>query len=727
MGPRAFRFESECPRGPESGNLPGSHSPAALREKASAAVGSPASRPARSTRGGAFDWGASDAVIAFLFLLVGAAPPVADTSATVVPVPGIVVEGERPIANARARMPTAFVTELPARRPGRAIESISDVLAEAAGVRVVQYGGLGAFSTVSLRGASPGQVSVFLDGAPLTSAAHGVVSLADLPATAIERVEVYRGLAPLGLGVATPGGAVNLITASAPELREARLARGSFGTWEGRASAGAVRGALSGTVHAGYQGSNGDFRFFDDNGTPFNAADDDTSTRVNNRFDAATLLATVAWRPSPAVRVRVREDLFHKAQGLPGLGAAPAIHPRLAFDRSLSQLDATLDAGGWRPALEWRGSLQRARSRFRDSDAQLGLGTHATDDRFAGEEGALSARWARLRAGFSLEVTGAWRGERARIRDAADGAADPPASRRRGHGAAASLQWRPLAERIVVHVARRWDRIEDALRWNGTAGIAQASDVAREVAVPQAGAGVALPFGLGARANWTRAERVPDFLELFGNQGSVMGNATLRPERAENWDAGASWSMRRGALRAEAEWAHFESRAEDLIVYERSSPSSVRARNVSRASVRGEELSLRASGALGLAATAAFTWQSALDEGPVSFWHGKRLPQRPGRQASVRLDGHWGRVHAGADVQYIGDNVLDPYNRYRVASRTLVGASLGWSAPGERFRLVLEGRNLGDRQVSDVAGFPLPGRALFAALDVRIAPADHAR
>jgi iron complex outermembrane receptor protein len=206
-----------------------------------------------------------------------------------------------------------------------------------------------------------------------------------------------------------------------------------------------------------------------------------------------------------------------------------------------------------------------------------------------------------------------------------------------------------------------------------------------------------------------------------------MGNATLRPERAENWDAGASWSTRRGALRAEAEWAHFESRAEDLIVYERSSPSSVRARNVSRASVRGEELSLRASGALGLAATAAFTWQSALDEGPVPFWHGKRLPQRPGRQASVRLDGHWGGVHAGADIQYIGDNVLDPYNRYRVASRTLVGASLGWSAPGERFRLVLEGRNLGDRQVSDVAGFPLPGRALFAALDVRIAPADHAR
>ena len=64
---------------------------------------------------------------------------------------------------------------------GRALETMSDVLAEAAGVRVLQYGGLGAFSTVSLRGAPAGQVAVYLDGAPLTSAAHGVVNLADLP------------------------------------------------------------------------------------------------------------------------------------------------------------------------------------------------------------------------------------------------------------------------------------------------------------------------------------------------------------------------------------------------------------------------------------------------------------------------------------------------------------------------------------------------------------------
>src|SRR6266487_2610123 len=148
--------------------------------------------------------------------------------------------------------------------------ALTEVLGEAAGVHVDQYGGLGAFSTVSLRGAAAGQVTIYLDGVPLTSAAHGEVNLADLPITAVERVEIYRGLAPLALGAATPGGAVNLVTtpvAGTPGVRELRVARGSFGTWEARGTAGARRGALAAMLHAGYQGSAGDFRYFDDNGT----------------------------------------------------------------------------------------------------------------------------------------------------------------------------------------------------------------------------------------------------------------------------------------------------------------------------------------------------------------------------------------------------------------------------------------------------------------------------
>jgi len=95
--------------------------------------------------------------------------------------PPIEVRRERARLDARRRLPTASVTDLRSGEANRALESLSELLAASAGVRVTQYGGLGAFSTLSLRGAPPGQVSVFLDGVPLTSAAHGVVNLADLP------------------------------------------------------------------------------------------------------------------------------------------------------------------------------------------------------------------------------------------------------------------------------------------------------------------------------------------------------------------------------------------------------------------------------------------------------------------------------------------------------------------------------------------------------------------
>src|SRR5262245_15325531 len=108
-----------------------------------------------------------------------------DTLGSVIELPEVRVDRERVLSAARRRQPTAFVTDLTAGRASRAIESLSEILAEAAGVHIQQYGGLGAFSTVSIRGAPAGQVSVFLDGVPLTSAAHGVVNLSDLPATAI--------------------------------------------------------------------------------------------------------------------------------------------------------------------------------------------------------------------------------------------------------------------------------------------------------------------------------------------------------------------------------------------------------------------------------------------------------------------------------------------------------------------------------------------------------------
>jgi outer membrane cobalamin receptor len=631
------------------------------------------------------------------------------------------IERERVLSEARRLLPTAFVTDLRSNTSNRALESVSELLSQAVGVHVTQYGGLGSFSTVSLRGAAPGQVTIFLDGVPLTSAAQGVVSLGDLPATAIERVEIFRGLGPLSLGVASPGGAINLVTVSSPGLREIHVARGSFDTWEGSGSAGFERGPLGLLVHAGYQGSAGDYLYMDGNATDYNAGDDSIKTRWNNRFDSWSALGSLTWQPRRDLRLRVREEFFHKAQGLPGLGADPALSTRLSLLRALSLLEVVRDGAGLAPRATLRLSADHERSRFRDTRladrGELGTGRHDTDERTGAERLALSFAWARPAPWLAFECAGSLGRERSDARDAASGLPDPPPSRRLARGAMMGFQLTTPDGRLVLHAARRWDRIEDHLRSLLVGGALSSSDVARVLDSPQLGARLDLGRGLEVRANWARANRAPGFVELFGDQGSVTGNPALRPESAENRDAGAAWRGRLGVGEAALEWARFRSDARDLVVFVKNSASSMKAQNFSRARIRGEEWSARLELPWQLLVTAAWSWQSAINQGPLpEFWVGKRLPGRPSRLSRVRLEwreaGHLG-LRAGAELEVIGDNLLDPYNLQRVAERRLAGASLSIAPFPAALRLTLECKNLLDDRAVDVGGFPLPGRSVF--------------
>jgi iron complex outermembrane receptor protein len=537
-------------------------------------------------------------------------------------------------------------------------------------------------------------------------------------------------MSPLALGSAAPGGAINLVTLSATSASEARTALGSWDTMEARASVSGVRGTLASLLHFGYQGSRGDFVYADDNGTPFNALDDSLSRRLNNRFDSASGLASVTWRPSAGVRIGAREDLFQKIQGVPGLGQVPALHPRLAFLRSLTQLDGSWDGARVRPTVSVRGSFQHERTQFRDTNAELGLGRHDTNDHVNGGGAALELVWRTLPLGFTVRGLGELREDHARLADGADGLPDPGESRRVTRGASAGLEWRPVGDDVVLMLAQRWDRLTDRVHTNGLGSLAQNYEITRELQSPQIGFAVHGPLGLEVRANSAQSTRAPDFLELFGNQGSVLGNPALQPEHVTSWDTGVVWELPTGTqARTSVEWAHFESYAQDLVLYVKNSPSSVRAQNIARATIAGDELSVRTSGPFGLSASGAFTWQTAIDHGPVPFWSGKRLPQRPAQAGNARVEWRANRFMLGGIrvsdvslagmVDMLGDNYLDRYNRQRVGSRTITDASVSFAPFIRALRFTVEGKNLGDRRVYDVAGFPLPGRSWFVACEWR--------
>ena len=678
-------------------------------------------------------------MIVFLLLLLAAVPAAADPrspdppgrdslpSRPVLTVPEVVVTRDR-VDDAARRTPTAAVASRSLVAPAGAGPTLPEALGSIAGLHVTDYGGLGAFSTVSMRGLPSNHVAVLIDGVPLGTATGGSFNLAALPASAIERVEAWRGESPLLLGVSAPAGAINLVTLAAPHVQELKLSRASWQTWDGRGALGAEKGPFAVQLLGDGFTTRGNFVYHDRNGTDLDASDDGDSTRLNDRRDVWTALGSVRWRAGGGWSARAAWLDLHRALGLPGNGAVTAANARLVEEWSRPMLEVLHAASGRLPAARVTAASETHHLRFTDTNGKLTGSPFSTDDRLRGESVALAIErparpwWIVPQAQVSL------RRDRAFLRNALSGFPAPPESRRWTRGATLDLEVRPLTDRVLLHVAKRWERYEDHLRASGFGTTIVATNRTRELVTPQAGARVTLGFGFTARANWSEADRAPDFLELFGNAGAVQGNPALLPEHVIARDLGAGWAGRIGPARLELEGWRFSNEATDLILLVRNSQSTLKATNVSRMEDRGEELSAALSLPGGVRVGGAGTWQAARDRGVVTAWRGRKIPLRPDRE--LHLDAGITRAvwALAASVHDIDPDYTDRRNQTLVPRRTLLGLSASVTPPRSPVRYSLDLRNLTDQRADDLGGTPLPGRMVDVTLEWRLGAAgtgDH--
>ncbi|MBI3811683.1 MAG: TonB-dependent receptor, partial [Nitrospirae bacterium] len=91
----------------------------------------------------------------------------------------------------------SFLTVIQGKDLERRFTSIPEALSETVGVRVNRFGGLGDFSTISIRGSSSEQVLIYLDGILLNEAQGGGVNIGTIPISNVESIEIYRGSSPI--------------------------------------------------------------------------------------------------------------------------------------------------------------------------------------------------------------------------------------------------------------------------------------------------------------------------------------------------------------------------------------------------------------------------------------------------------------------------------------------------------------------------------------------------
>ncbi|WP_437921248.1 TonB-dependent receptor plug domain-containing protein [Sphingobacterium sp. LRF_L2] len=103
------------------------------------------------------------------------------------------------------------VNAIDTRKLANSTADLNQILNRSTGVKVREQGGMGSDFEFSVNGLSGSAVKFFLDGVPM-DVMGSTMALNNIPVNLADRIEVYKGVAPIELGSDALGGAVNIVS-----------------------------------------------------------------------------------------------------------------------------------------------------------------------------------------------------------------------------------------------------------------------------------------------------------------------------------------------------------------------------------------------------------------------------------------------------------------------------------------------------------------------------------
>jgi vitamin B12 transporter len=548
--------------------------------------------------------------------------------------------------------------------------SLPDLLRGLPGVSLANNGGAGKATSLFLRGTESDHTLVLVDGLRIGSATSGGAALQDIPVDQIERIEIVRGPFSSLYGSDAIGGVIQIFTRRpasgfAPNLS---VGAGSFDTQRASAGVGGRGDAGWYAVQAAHETTGGINAY---RGDPSRArpeswldADEDGYRNTSLSLRAGTRVGQ-AW---------TLEGHALRAEGFN------------EYDGSINNASDSVQ------------QVAGARVRFAPGETlALTFNAGRTADRSdAYQRGAFSSRFDTLRELGSLQAdieAGAgtasvgidWK------RDEVDSSTPYAVASRITRGGFG--QWR---QDIGAHALQFSARHDDDAQFGGQS-------------TGSASWGWGFAPGLRLSASLGSAYKAPTFNELYF---PGYGIPTLRPETSRSAELGLKG---RGDVLGWSVHA-FQTRIDDLIVYNPAIPPFGGPDNIDRARIRGLEAT--ADGDLaGWAVRASATW---LDPRNASggVLTGKVLPRRARVAGRVDLDRRFGAFSAGASVSGAGDRFDDVANRRRLGGYALTDLRLGYDLARD-WSLQLTATNVFDRRYETASFYNQPGRGAFLGLRYR--------
>ena len=579
--------------------------------------------------------------------------------------------------------------------------STGEVLERLAGVDVVAYGGAGQGRFVRIRGSSPAQVLVLVDGVRVNPLTGGGADLDAIPIELLERVEVSRSAGAARFGADALGGVVSFRSDPAAKGAAVLVTANSLGGMRSAVST-ALRpgGGWSGDLTVRQEHVADRFRYRD-------GLRDETRTRENVGSEAVGLSTGLQ---GPLGRGALTARLWGTMLdgGAPGLSEHPTPHAQRADERAALALRWEGD-GGWSFELSERYEALR----YRNDQAMLGAPPVRAASRGNATQGAALARFGAGAATFTVggdardeRLRDLFAGHHARQVGGVHGAVH---LRSGGDGAKGS-------SRFEADAALRVEAVALEGRIDGGTGV-----------TPLPSAGLAWHRGLWTvRAHGSRGYRIPTFTELYlPNLETYGGNPALRPEDAWSGDLGVVARARLGNVSGRAEATAFGTILRDGIVFAPVSTFHYKPVNTGPARFAGVELAASADLARVVEMRAAWTRTESLREET-----GAPLPGRPRDRIFGRVAGRigGGTIEPFAEAAWTSASYVDSHANLAMPAGEVLTAGLTVHRTRGLVRglsLTAEATNLTDSEVRDLRFLPQPGRTFWLTVRWRATSPQH--
>ena len=604
----------------------------------------------------------------------------------------------------------------------RSYSSPAAALAEQPGLAVLSTGSAGSPAHLMVRGATAEQVAIAIDDVPIGNGDGAPFDLSDLPLTAVERLEVYRGATPAWLGPQSVGGALRILLRKARGTHgELSATLGSFGTRQLDGGVGWQGDKGSALAGLRWLDSAGNFGYRQDPGTAFVASDDNDQTRANNDVRRLGGVLVADLKLDARWTAYLRWLGAGSERGIPGAALYPALHARYLQNRQLLALQAVRQSPADRGRLLLSLHASGAWTQTDDRQAELGLAWHSRQritgaGAMAAWEGPIFER-SFVAANGQLRLAGQMGGVDGQdlLRDEAR-----PRSWRNSASLTAAL---PITfGNFVVTPAA------------GAEWVAQKLHDARQFpfAWAEVTSGQAPPWHAALSGQWRpdaawtlhtsvrRAVRLANLQELFGDSAVIRGNARLQPESSVALDAGVNWHHSGGKdWELLVDTRGYVSWADDLIQLVGLGTRQAIYQNIGEARLAGAELQVDAR--LGrVRSSAGHTTMVNVDQSQRVAYHGNALPMWPRSRWSGRVA--W-QIPATSSLfnaslwtagQWQSGYFLDAANLVAIPSRVLLSAGVRIDLPAST-GLHIDARldNVGGSAWFDLVGYPLPGRTAW--------------